>query len=241
MTLPLGERPILGASTVMGFRPGAVAAALALVTLAALFVGAGSQAALAGATVSQDGAGWRVVYRSTSKISNIVTDVAAISPGNAWAVGSTAQAGHGNTQDEPLVLHWTGGHWRRVAVPGLAGFYLTAVAALVRIRRLGLRRVRERRQPGGCSLGREPVADHPAACGGVSRRRGGPGPGRRLAGRSHAVVHRERRRESVPDHGLSLGWQRVVSVQRSPRDRPAVHGRDIGIRIAECLGDWLIP
>jgi hypothetical protein len=129
MTLPLGERPILGVSTVMGFRPRAGAAALALVTLSALFVGAGSQAALAGATVSQDGAGWRVVYRSTSKISNIVTDVAAISPGNAWAVGSTAQAGHGNTQDEPLVLHWNGGHWRRVTVPGLAGFYLTAVAA----------------------------------------------------------------------------------------------------------------
>ena len=113
----------------MGFRPRAVAAALALVTLSALFVGAGSQAALAGAAVSQAGAGWRVVYRSTSKISNIVADVAAISPGDAWAVGSTAQAGHGNTQDEPLVLHWNGVHWRRVTVPGLAGFYLTAVAA----------------------------------------------------------------------------------------------------------------
>jgi hypothetical protein len=68
MTLPLAERPILGAGTVMRFRPKAVAAALALVTLSALLVGAGSQAALAGAAVSQAGAGWRVVYRSTSSI-----------------------------------------------------------------------------------------------------------------------------------------------------------------------------
>ena len=113
----------------LGFRLKAVAAGLALVTLSALAVGAGSPAALARAGVVQAPRGWRVVYRSTSKISNIVTDVAAISPGDAWAVGSTAQAGHGNTQDEPLVLHWNGARWRRVAVPGLGGFYLTAVAA----------------------------------------------------------------------------------------------------------------
>lgn len=111
------------------FRLKAVAAGLAMVTLSALVAGAGSPAALARAAVVQAPRGWRVVYRSTSKVSNIVTDVAAISPGDAWAVGSTAQAGHGNTQDEPLVLHWNGARWRRVAVPGLGGFYLTAVAA----------------------------------------------------------------------------------------------------------------
>jgi hypothetical protein len=111
----------------VGFRPKAVAAVLALVTLTALFVGAGGQAALAHTTPGP--AGWRVVYRSTSKISNLAVSVAAVSPGDAWAVGSTAQAGHPNAQDEPLVLHWNGARWRRVTVPGLAGFYLTAVSA----------------------------------------------------------------------------------------------------------------
>jgi hypothetical protein len=69
----------------MGFRPKAVAAGLALVTLSALFVAAGSQAALAGAAVSQDGAGWRVVYRSGFYL----TAVAASSASDVWAFATS--------------------------------------------------------------------------------------------------------------------------------------------------------
>ena len=56
-----------------------------------------------------------------------VAVLAAASPGDAWAVG--ASAGPGGSYDQPLVLHWNGTRWRSVTVPGLSGFYLSAVAA----------------------------------------------------------------------------------------------------------------
>lgn len=100
-----------------------VAVAVSLVVV----LGPGSREAVARAVAGPGRAGWRLVYRSTSKTSNEVYRIAAVSPGDAWAVGG--KAGAGNQLDQPLVLHWNGTRWRSAAVPGLAGYYLPGVAA----------------------------------------------------------------------------------------------------------------
>ncbi|MGI8447754.1 MAG: hypothetical protein ACR2MP_11365 [Streptosporangiaceae bacterium] len=109
------------------FRLKAVAVLAAVVGLAGLLMGARSQPAAARTTPGAAPSGWRVVYQSTSKTSNQLYSVAAVSPGDAWAAG--ASAGSGGGENQPLVLHWNGISWKPVAVPGLAGFYLPAVAA----------------------------------------------------------------------------------------------------------------
>lgn len=72
-------------------------------------------------------AGWHLVYRSWSRGSNQIYDVAAVSAGNAWAVG--ARTGASGLQDQPLVLRWNGAQWRTVSIPAVAGFYLPSVQA----------------------------------------------------------------------------------------------------------------
>ena len=109
------------------FRLKAVAVLAAVAGLAGLLMGARSQPAAARTTPGSASSGWRVVYQSTSKTSNQLYSVAAVSPADAWAVG--ASAGSGGSADRPLVLHWNGTSWKPVAVPGLSGFYLPAVAA----------------------------------------------------------------------------------------------------------------
>jgi hypothetical protein len=60
---------------------------------------------------------------------NVLAGIAATSPSNAWAVGYYQTA----DSFQPLILHWNGKSWRRIASPGLGGAYtqtfLRAVAA----------------------------------------------------------------------------------------------------------------
>ena len=109
------------------FRLKAVAVLAVVAGLAGLLMGARSQPAAARTTPGSASSGWRVVYQSTSRTSNQLYSVAAVSPADAWAVGATA--GSGGSADRPLVLHWNGTSWKPVAVPGLSGYYLPAVAA----------------------------------------------------------------------------------------------------------------
>lgn len=108
------------------FRPKAVAALAAVVSLAGLLMGALGQPAAAWAAPGSVPGGWRVVYESTSKTSNSLYSVAAVSPGDAWAAGEIAAGG---SDDQSVVLHWNGTSWKRASVPGLTGFYVPAVAA----------------------------------------------------------------------------------------------------------------
>ena len=100
------------------FRLKAVAVLAAVAGLAGLLIGARSQPAAARATPGPAPSGWRVVFHSTSKTTNVLYSVAAVSRGDAWAVG--ARAGSGGSEDQPLVMHWNGTSWKSVAVPGLA-------------------------------------------------------------------------------------------------------------------------
>ena len=101
------------------FRPKAVAALAAVVSLAGLLMGAPGQPAAAQTASGPVPGGWRVVYESTSKTSNPLYGVAAVSPGDAWAAGEIAAGG---SNDQSVVLHWNGTSWKPASVPGLAGF-----------------------------------------------------------------------------------------------------------------------
>ncbi len=78
-----------------------------------------------------DGFVWRVVavpYRHGSRES-VLRDVAAVSPTDVWAVGSTFTGRR--LQSQPLVEHWDGSHWSIVAVPSPGvNFSLTSVDAV---------------------------------------------------------------------------------------------------------------
>jgi hypothetical protein len=60
---------------------------------------------------------------------NVLAGIAATSPSNAWAVGYYQTA----DSYQPLIVHWNGKSWRRIAGPGLGGAYtqtfLRAVSA----------------------------------------------------------------------------------------------------------------
>ena len=96
-----------------------MAALAAVVSLAGLLMGALGQPAAAWAAPGSVPGGWRVVYESTSKTSNSLYSVAAVSPGDAWAAGKIAAGGN---DDQSVVLHWNGASWKRALVPGLTGF-----------------------------------------------------------------------------------------------------------------------
>lgn len=55
--------------------------------------------------------------------------VAALSATDAWAVGTTLWPGSTQSLLQPLIEHWNGQTWRRVAIPDAArGYFLLAVA-----------------------------------------------------------------------------------------------------------------
>ena len=72
---------------------------------------------------------WRAVPVPSSVVSPAsLGDVSASGPADAWAVGADAETGfrHGT----PLILHWNGTAWSKVALPSVAGpGYLTSVSA----------------------------------------------------------------------------------------------------------------
>src|SRR5947207_320787 len=75
-----------------------------------------------------DGSRWSVVPRPDPGDYNFLADVAARSPTDAWAVGSTFDA----TGWHNLILHWDGASWTRIDAPspGLEDNNLEAVVAL---------------------------------------------------------------------------------------------------------------
>ena len=112
------------------FRPKAVAALAAVVSLAGLLMGALGQPAAAWAAPGSVPGSWRVVYESTSKTSNSLYSVAAVSPVNAWAAGEIAAGG---SDGQSVVLHWNGTSWKRASVPDLTGFYVPGRGRVVRV------------------------------------------------------------------------------------------------------------
>ncbi len=57
-----------------------------------------------------------------------LNDVSASGPASAWAVGADAETGF--RQGTPLILHWNGAAWSKVALPSVAGpGYLSSVSA----------------------------------------------------------------------------------------------------------------
>lgn len=80
----------------------------------------------------RDGAVWKTVTTpdpaGTSNADNILLDIAATSPANAWAVGEYRLA---FDPYQTLILHWTGKAWGRVAAPDTPALHniLSAVAA----------------------------------------------------------------------------------------------------------------
>jgi hypothetical protein len=75
---------------------------------------------------------WRVVVVPSSvKPPATLADVSASGPANAWAVGADAETGL--QQGTPLILHWNGTRWAKVALPGISGpGYLDSVSAASR-------------------------------------------------------------------------------------------------------------
>jgi hypothetical protein len=66
-------------------------------------------------------------------ISSFLSGVTALSPDSAWAVGSycpAAQCYLGGPPARPLILHWNGAVWRRVASPDPGGRFGTSLNAV---------------------------------------------------------------------------------------------------------------
>jgi hypothetical protein len=75
--------------------------------------------------VHWDGVAWSVVPSpNPDPTSNVLHDVVAIAPDDAYAVGDTLAF-----RDGPLILHWDGVSWTEVAVPDLSDGAATGVAA----------------------------------------------------------------------------------------------------------------
>ena len=72
---------------------------------------------------------WRVVRVPSSVVSpSTLEDVSASGPADAWAVGSEAETGF--EQGRPMILHWNGRAWSKVALRGVPGDGdLTSVSA----------------------------------------------------------------------------------------------------------------
>ena len=62
---------------------------------------------------------WTITPGPTSGY-GLLSDVFAVSPANAWAVG--AQAGGGTGRDNQLIEHWNGRQWQVAAVPPVSQF-----------------------------------------------------------------------------------------------------------------------
>ncbi len=63
-----------------------------------------------------DGASWSVVPSpNPGTRSNGLSDLVALAPDDAWAVGSWS--GHPLHNSAPLIMHWDGADWTQVAVP----------------------------------------------------------------------------------------------------------------------------
>jgi hypothetical protein len=63
-----------------------------------------------------NGSAWSVVPSlDTRFFDELLNAVIAISPSNAWAVGEVKQSGY--RSGSPLILHWNGASWQRVAPP----------------------------------------------------------------------------------------------------------------------------
>jgi hypothetical protein len=87
----------------------------------------------AGNTVTQavilhwNGQGWkRAPYRGPAG-SSYLTGVAASSPHNAWAVGTTIR---GTDAGPAFTVRWTGRKWQRVPIPDAGTIHLSAVTAV---------------------------------------------------------------------------------------------------------------
>lgn len=74
-------------------------------------------------------AGWRTeAVPSSVKSPAALADVSAASKASAWAVGTEAETSF--DQGTPLILHWNGTKWSKVALSGVSGpGYLTSVSA----------------------------------------------------------------------------------------------------------------
>jgi hypothetical protein len=84
----------------------------------AAIVLAGSALALAGGLVPAQAAtsGWRIdATYAIRGSSNIFTDVAAVSPSDAWVTGLIGTSG--SSAPQTLIKHWTGKAWRPVTLP----------------------------------------------------------------------------------------------------------------------------
>jgi hypothetical protein len=96
-----------------------VSAALAAAALIAAAVPTASPAAAVTrrATAARPPA-WRVVRVPSSVVLPAdLADVSASGPANAWAVGADAETGF--QKGAPLILHWNGRAWSKVALPGV--------------------------------------------------------------------------------------------------------------------------
>jgi hypothetical protein len=78
-----------------------------------------------------DGTAWTQVPSPRPGAISLLEGVAAVSPTDAWAVGSTARAYSRGGHIRPLIVHWDGTAWTKVPVPSLphTGAYLAGVAA----------------------------------------------------------------------------------------------------------------
>ena len=99
-------------SYLIGCTAGALALAAGLAPASAWASG-GGPARPAGLSPSAGSSGWRTVATVPAGSTALLSAVTAGRPGGAWAVGQVFAAG----APAPLVEHWDGRDWRRVAVP----------------------------------------------------------------------------------------------------------------------------
>jgi hypothetical protein len=64
---------------------------------------------------------WRVIYSASTSMAMSLHAVAALGPHDAWAVGFTGRY-------YAVALHWSGGRWRRVPIPGAFQYFPLYVA-----------------------------------------------------------------------------------------------------------------
>jgi hypothetical protein len=64
------------------------------------------------------GPSWTIVESPSPGATNLLNDVVAFSPTDAWAVGSKAFI---EATSRPLILHWDGATWSEIPAPGYPG------------------------------------------------------------------------------------------------------------------------
>ena len=104
-------------------------AAAAAALLASVSPAAAAAAAASAPTAAATPAAWQAVSVPSSVTSPAtLADVSAASASSAWAVGADAETAL--KTGTPLILHWNGSKWAKVALSGVPGLgYLTSVAA----------------------------------------------------------------------------------------------------------------